>query len=981
MKRFFFLFLLSLVGMSFVVAQESHYQYETVPDDPFGVKIYTLENGLKIYMSVYKDEPRIQTQIVVRAGSKNDPPQTTGLAHYLEHLMFKGTESFGTTDWGKEKELLEQIEQEFEIYRAENDSEKRKAIYARIDSLSYVASGYAIPNEYVKLMKLIGSTGTNAWTSNDNTVYLENIPSNQLENWAFIQSERFRHPVIRLFHTELETVYEEKNRSLSSDSRKANETMLRCLFPNHPYGTQTTLGDAEQLKNPSITNIKKFIDTYYVPNNMAIILAGDFDPDEAVRVIEKNFSAMAAHELPDRLQLDSPTDLTPDRANTPIMRTADQGMIEVVGQEAEFINVAFPVGIPANSPQIYLLKMLDFILSNGKCGLIDVNINQRQLAVSASSYPYILCDNSAYILTAKPKTGQNIMQLKDLLILQLQMVRQGDFDDALIPAAINNLKLQEMRQLESNRSRASVMANAYMNGIPWKFVCLQTSQYERLTKEDIQKFAGKLLDSGQPVVIYKKQGTPEPVETVVKPPITPIQINRDTTSEFYRKIAMNPVDSIQPVFVDYSTAIQRGKVGKIETYCVKNTENETFHLQLVYPAGELTNSKLPIAAGYLPLIGDDRYSPEKLHAEFYNLACDFSIHCGDEETVLTLSGLSANFEKALDLMGHFIHHAVPDDKIYKEFVLNRIKMMEDAKGSQDKVLSALRVYVEYGRELVDYSLKPEDLKDMNAEAVVGVFTDILRLQPQIRYYGPLEAKKLGKIFKKHYELPKEFATPRQCKSFPHQEVSESQVFYVPYEAKQARLVTYAPGPKFDKELLPIVSLYNSYFGGGMNAIVFQEMREKRSLAYTAQSSYILPSLQNDIMYNYSFIGTQNDKVIDAWCAFNKLFDTIPESETAFILAKNNLKTSIATARITKRSILSSYFSNKKRGIDVDYRKFVYENVDGLTLEDVVRFNHEYIQGKPKSYMLLESKKDVDINQLEKKFGPVKRLELKDIFGY
>ena len=223
-----------LFGIIFCATAQKTYQYETIEGDPFGTKIYTLKNGLKVYMSVYKDAPRIQTYIAVRVGSKNDPHETTGLAHYLEHLMFKGTSHIGTSDWEKEKPILEQIEQQFEIYRTETDPARRAAIYHVIDSLSYVASGYAIPNEYVKLMKHIGSKGTNAWTSNDNTVYVEDIPSNQLETWAMIQGERFSDPVIRLFHTELETVYEEKNRSLTSDSRKASEAMLTASTPPTP---------------------------------------------------------------------------------------------------------------------------------------------------------------------------------------------------------------------------------------------------------------------------------------------------------------------------------------------------------------------------------------------------------------------------------------------------------------------------------------------------------------------------------------------------------------------------------------------------------------------------------------------------------------------------------------------------------------------------------------------------------------------------
>ena len=287
--------LLSVAVFAFLLsgcAKRSQFAYETVPGDPMKARIYTLDNGLKVYLSENKETPRIQTYIAVRVGGKNDPAETTGLAHYFEHLMFKGTEQFGTQNYEAEKPMLDQIEALFEVYRTTADEAARKALYQQIDSISYEASKLAIPNEYDKLMSAIGAIGTNAYTGFDQTVYVEDIPSNQVENWAKIQSDRFANNVIRGFHTELETVYEEKNMSLTSDGRKVYEAVLSSLFPDHPYGTQTVLGTQENLKNPSITNIKNYHKTWYVPNNMAICMAGDFDSDEVIRIINDNFGQM-----------------------------------------------------------------------------------------------------------------------------------------------------------------------------------------------------------------------------------------------------------------------------------------------------------------------------------------------------------------------------------------------------------------------------------------------------------------------------------------------------------------------------------------------------------------------------------------------------------------------------------------------------------------------------------------------------------------
>src|SRR5574344_2264266 len=175
MKRLFGTLIMALIAMLAVSCNA--YRYETVKDDPLKARIYTLDNGLKVYMTVNKETPRIQTYIAVRVGGKDDPSETTGLAHYFEHLMFKGTSKFGTQNCELEKPLLDQIEMLFEEYRSTTDPEQRKAIYSRIDSISLEASRYSIPNEYDKLMSAIGATGTNAGTSYDQTVYIEDIPS------------------------------------------------------------------------------------------------------------------------------------------------------------------------------------------------------------------------------------------------------------------------------------------------------------------------------------------------------------------------------------------------------------------------------------------------------------------------------------------------------------------------------------------------------------------------------------------------------------------------------------------------------------------------------------------------------------------------------------------------------------------------------------------------------------------------------------
>ena len=450
------IFWIALISISLFVVNvhaQKQYNYESVPGDPLKARIYTLDNGLKVYMTVYKDAPRIQTYVAVRAGSKNDPKETTGLAHYFEHMMFKGTSKFGTKDWKQEGPLVAKIDSLFEIYRTLTDENQRKEMYRVIDSISYVASTFAIPNEYDKLMSAIGADGTNAFTSLEETVYVDDIPSNQIENWATIQANRFNDPVLRLFHTELETIYEEKNMTLTNDGRKVYTAMLEGLFQNHPYGTQTTIGTQEHIKNPSMKNIREFFAKYYVPNNMAICLSGDFDPDYMIKVIDEKFAGLKRSEVP-AFTFGKEQPIT-----KPIVK-------EVFGTDAENMMMAYRFA-GTGSKEADMITMIDMILTNGTAGLIDLNLNQKQKVMSAGTNPNIMHDYSALMFTGKPKAGQTLDEVRDLLLSQVELVKKGEFPDWLLTAVINDLKLRKIKEFESNSNRAMAFVDAFIQNESW----------------------------------------------------------------------------------------------------------------------------------------------------------------------------------------------------------------------------------------------------------------------------------------------------------------------------------------------------------------------------------------------------------------------------------------------------------------------------------------------------------------------------------
>ncbi|MBQ7984531.1 MAG: insulinase family protein, partial [Bacteroidales bacterium] len=618
-KVLLFLALTVFIGDAF--AQQ--FKKQTYQNDPMNVVHYTLDNGLQVYLSVNKDVPRIQTYIAVRVGSKNDPSESTGLSHYLEHLLFKGTTHFGTLNWSKEKEQLDKIEALYEVYNKTTDVQKRKEIYHQIDSVSYEASKYAIPNEYDKMMSLIGATGTNAFTSNDMTVYQENIPSNELERWLKIEGERFADPVFRLFHTELEAVYEEKNMNMANDARTVYEKLNEALFPNHPYGTQTTIGTIEHLKNPSLANINKHFYNYYVPNNYCIAMSGDFDPEEAIRLINKYFGKIQPRYVPDFTFVHE----------SPIEKVK---VVEVNGLEAENVTVAFRIDAGTGSRDVLLAEMVDAVLMNGSCGIMDENINQKQLAQYVRSGVSDLNDYSSFQLRGVPKQGQTLEELKDLMLKQLDILKSGNWDGELLTAAINNTKLREMQSLESNENRAMAMAMAYLAHRNWQDVVNETENMGKVTKEEVINFAKRIFGDNNYVIIYKRQGQKRDVQKVDKPEITPVVMNRDVESEFLKEIKSMKVNPIEPVFVNFNKDMKKGKANGNEILYVQNEQNGRFQLVYRYDYGSLYDKKAGITNSFLDQLESQNRTLAQINREMYDIACQYSIGFGDKHATVNI---------------------------------------------------------------------------------------------------------------------------------------------------------------------------------------------------------------------------------------------------------------------------------------------------------------------------------------------------------
>lgn len=945
-------------------------QYDTVPGDPLHTKIYTLPNGLKVFMSVNKDRPRIQANIAVRVGGKNDPAETTGLAHYFEHLMFKGTETFGTQDYAAEKPMLDSIESLFETYRCTTDSLERAKIYRTIDSISYKASLIAIPNEYDKLMGAIGATGTNAYTSYDVTCYVENIPSNQIENWARIQSDRFINPVLRGFHTELETIYEEKNMSLTSDGRKMYEGLLSTLYPNHPYGRQTVLGTQEHLKNPSITNVKNYHKQWYVPNNMAICLSGDFDPDEMVDIIEKYFS---------RMQPNPSLPVLTYKPETPITEPIKK---DIYGKEAEFMYLVWRAPGAAHE-DANVLDVLGDVLSNNSTGLIDIDVNLPQKTLYAGASVMSSADYGALILIGYPKEGQSMEEVRDILLQELQKLCDGDFDADLIPAIVANNRLRRQRYIEDNDARVRMYVNSFVNGVPWADEVANFEKEDKITKEDVVRVANKYFGQNNYAALYKHQGEDKNELKIAKPQLTPIATNRDKASDFLVEIQNTEVAPIEPVFVDYERDLRftKTKTGVPVIY-THNTTNDIFRLTYVYNTGTNTDKRYEIGGELLEMAGIKGMTPEQVKNEFYKMACDFNVSVGNERSFVTISGLAENMDRAVELYESLISKPVLDSDTYSKYIDRVEKAQSNAKASQSENFSRLVTYSRYGQHnpYTD-DLKLEQLRAMNGQEFMDAISDMRNYEHEVIYYGPASEKDVLKLLNKKHYTAKKPKVADKTEKYPTVQPTETIVFVAPYDAKQLYMSMIANrGEKYNPELQPLISMYNEYFGGNMSGIVFQEMRESRSLAYSAGAGVSSPSKADRPYVYVTRIATQNDKLMDAIEAFNEIIDEMPQSQASFDLAKKGLDQQLRTSRTIKDGIAWSYINSRELGRKEPANKALYEALPGLTLEDVTRYQQEHVKGNTYYYAILGKIEDLDMDALNK-LGRVVILTTEDIFGY
>ncbi|ROH98175.1 insulinase family protein [Chryseobacterium daecheongense] len=942
---------------------KNNYEYTTVTHDENKVRIYTLKNGLKVFLAQNFDAPRIQTFIPVRTGSNNDPADNTGLAHYLEHMMFKGTSKIGTRDWEKEKILLDQISELYEQHKAEPDPEKKKEIYKKIDEISQEASQYAIANEYDKIISSLGASGTNAHTWFDETVYKNNIPNNELEKWLKVEKERFSEIVLRLFHTELESVYEEFNRAQDNDTRLVSYELMSALFPTHPNGQQTTLGRPEHLKNPSMKAIHKYFDEYYVPNNYAMVLVGDLDFEETIQLVDEYFGAIPYKELPKK---------------TPII---EKPLTEIVKRTVKSpttprVQLAWRTDSYGTREAMMADIMVNILSNRGEAGLLDLNINQTQKMLWAQAFSVGLKQYGYFSIVAVPKETQTLDEAKDMVLEQLELVKKGEFPDWMLPAIINDFKLQRMKGLETAEGLATNLYDTYIRNRTWEQELNEMDEYEAFTKEDIIKFANEFFKDNY-VVVNKEKGVNDKLVRVENPGITPVKINRYAQSDFLQQILSEKTEDIQPEFIDYQKEITTDKIKDKKLSFVKNKYNDVAQVHFIFPFGSDHDRDLGVSTQILQYLGTEKFSPEDLKKEFFKIGVSNDFKTTPDQLLISLSGLEENIEKGIDLLQHWMYEVKPDQEIYKQFVDTVLENREAVKKDKNRIMTALTNYTKLGAfsRFTDIISK-EELQNSRVEIFADRMKKLFKFPYEIFFYGKdLESFK-GYIEK--YVENESFSIP-EPKKYPEPETS-GNVYFTGYDMVQMEMSKIGRGNNVNTADFGKINVFNEYFGRGLSSIVFQEIRESKSLAYSAYVSYAANAELGHPDYVTTYIGTQPDKLQIAVDTMNDLMNELPEVPIQFENARNAALKQIASTRITRTNIFFNTLKLKKLGISYDFRKDIYQQIQGMKFEDIKQFYQTSIKPLHFNTAIIGKKENLNMEAVHQ-MGTFREVTLEEIFGY
>lgn len=929
------------------------------------VKTYQLQNGFTVFLNPDKTASKVFGAVMVNAGSKHDPKDATGIAHYLEHLLFKGTNELGTTNIDAEMPHLKEIVRLYDQLGKTESEEERKSIQQKINEEAVKASKYALPNEFDKLLKGMGSTGVNAYTNDEFTFYHNSFPPNQINKWLEIYSHRFENPVFRSFQSELEVVYEEKNRAMDDFTNAIFEEFSKNLFKNHPYGQQTTLGSVEHLKNPSLSKMYQFFQTYYVPNNMALILSGNFDTDEVIPMIEKKFGDWQRKPLPKY----------PQYAEKPF-----QGK-ETVKVRLTPVKVVFRGyrTVPSNHTDRIALDLCNYLLTNSsQTGFIDKLVLEDKVLYSGFfDLPYN--DHGGTMLFCVPKIfGQSIKNATNLIDEQIDEVRNGKFDEAFLEASKNEMAKEFQLALEDIVNRGNAIGNAFNQGISWNEYLKYPDKIKQITKTQVVAIAKKYYGENY-LELISKTGFPKKPK-LSKPGYKAVATKQSETSAYAKKVEQIASNNVQPKFIDFQKDVIQEKIkGKHDFSYAKNPMNNIYSLSFRFGIGTYKMPELKMATQLMNYAGTEKMSLNEVKKRFFELGTSYSFSANEHYTIVSLQGLDENLPAALDLLNQILENPKISEENLKANVNQEISDRNINKNSPthwSRVLNEFAVFGENSSYLKRYS--KSELKGLKIENLKKIFAEALNYQANIHFVGREQLENVKILLERKISWKSEIKAPVSPFFKPLKNYSENIIYFLDdKKAVQSQIRFHVEGNNFQKSQEPVIDAFNEYFGGGFSGLVLQEIREYRSLAYSAGARYNIPFEENHPSRLATYIGCQGDKTNEALKVLYDLLKDLPKYEERMPNIKSNLTQKANASYPNFRNLTYQVRSDDFLDYKQDRNQIKAPKYKSLEFENVLEFYRQNLQNKPVIITIVGNSKKINLEELAK-YGKIVKVSQKEI---
>ena len=945
------------------------YQSQAEDLNALKVKEYRLENGLTVWLNEDHSQPKVFGAVVVKAGAKDCPD--TGIAHYFEHMMFKGTDRIGTLDYESEKVLLDSIAMKYDELAMTEDTAARARLQKEINELSIRSSEYVIPNEFNRLINRFGGSGLNAATSYDATIYFNTFSPQYMVQWAEINSERLINPVFRLFQSELETVYEEKNMYGDFIGGQVMDTLMARYFGPHPYD-YPIIGSTKNLKNPRLTEMHKFFEDYYVASNMALILSGDFDAQQVMPILEKAFSRIRSGNAPKQ-----------EKVMLPPFNGRETMKVKFPIPFIKAMGLGFR-GVSANHEDQVALNIAVNLLNNANgTGYLDKLMVEHKL-MGALAINESMNEAGILAVAIMPKLLiQSYSSAEKMVWDEINRVKNGDFSDEMF----NSLKLEQKRQyassLENIDSRATIMMNLFSQGKSWNDYLNEVARIESITKEDVVRVAQKYFSNNY-LCVTKSTGK-YPKDNLPKPAFSPVvPRNADASSSYAKQLEKIPEQQVAPRIIDFEKDVKTSKLTPLVTlYTTPNPLNDIFTLNISYGIGALEQPELMQLTNYLQLLGTESLSFEQFRSRLQSIGSTLAFDVTPDAFVMKVTGFDNHIDETMKLVGDFIRHAKADDKKLRQIV-------DDAKVSEkaffksgDNVASALLEQVKYGdqsRYLRKLSLS--QIKKLKGKDMLAIYDKVRSVQCDLHYCGTLPVEKVIGTIRQHLPLERTTVASNSPYYRELKQYDRPTVFFIDMpDMAQSIVYGYVKGdPVDDKASRHASRLFSVYFGGDMSSLMFQEIREFRSFAYRTSGRYQLPNHAHKGTAGSftAMLSTQSDKTLDALGVLDSLIREMPLKPERMEAVKQTLVNRINNDYPPFRNLSEKVASARMEGFNRDPAEEFLRDIATMDMQDISRFYREQISGRPVVYVIAGNRKHIDMKKLAE-YGTIIKVKKKDIY--